>query len=40
MISYEELYDKYQKLLEENKRLRSENENYKGQLGLVLPKIR
>lgn len=39
MIGYEELYEKYQKLLEENKRLRIENENYKVQLGLALPKF-
>lgn len=39
MIGYEELYEKYQKLLEENKRLRIENENYKVQLGLVSPKF-
>lgn len=39
MISYEEFYEKYKKLLDENKRLRNENENYKEQLGLVLPKI-
>jgi len=37
MIGYEELYEKYQKLLDENKRLRIENENYKEQLGLALP---
>lgn len=39
MIGYEELYEKYQKLLDENKRLRIENENYKEQLGLALPKF-
>ncbi len=39
MISYEELYEKYQKLLDENKRLRSENESYKEQLGLTLSKF-
>ncbi len=39
MLGYEELYEKYQKLLEENKRLRIENEDYKEQLGLVLPKF-
>ncbi len=39
MLGYEELYEKYQKLLEENKRLRIENEDYKEQLSLVLPKF-
>lgn len=39
MLGYEELYEKYQKLLEENKRLRIENEDYKEQLGLVLHKF-
>jgi len=39
MIGYEELYEKYLKLLDENKRLRIENENYKEQLGLALPKF-
>ncbi|MCG1025415.1 DEAD/DEAH box helicase family protein [Dehalobacter sp.] len=36
-MDYEELYRKYQKLLEENKRLKVENEDFKIQLGLVLP---
>ena len=36
-MDYEELYKKYQKLLEENKRLKIENENFKIQLGLALP---
>jgi len=36
-MDYEELYKKYQKLLDENKRLKIENENIKIQLGLVLP---
>jgi superfamily II DNA or RNA helicase len=39
MIGYEELYEKYLKLLDENKRLRIENENYKEQLELALPKF-
>lgn len=39
MLGYEELYEKYQKLLEENKRLRIENEDYKEQLGFVLIKF-
>ena len=39
MIGYEELYEKYLKLLDENKRLRIENKNYKEQLGLALPKF-
>lgn len=36
-MEYKELYRKYQKLLEENKRLRIENEDFKIQLGLTLP---
>ncbi|MCM1566199.1 MAG: hypothetical protein NC238_09685 [Dehalobacter sp.] len=36
-MEYKELYRKYQKLLEENKRLRMENEDFKIQLGLTLP---
>ena len=37
MIGYEELHEKYQKLLDENKRLRIENEYYQAQLGLAQP---
>ncbi len=37
MIEYEELYKKYRELLDENKKLRRENENFKMQLGLALP---
>ena len=36
-MDYEELYRKYQKLLEENKRLKIENEDCKNRLGLSLP---
>ncbi|WP_348982951.1 hypothetical protein [Desulfosporosinus sp. FKA] len=36
-MDYEELYEKYQKLLRENKRLKIENEDFKIQLGLALP---
>lgn len=36
-MEYEELYRKYQKLLEENKRLKIENEDFKTRLGLALP---
>lgn len=36
-MTYEELYEKYQKLLEENKRLKLENEDFKIRLGLALP---
>ncbi len=39
MIGYEELYEKYQRLLDENKLLRNEIESYKEQLGSVLPKF-
>jgi hypothetical protein len=36
-MDYEELYEKYIKLLEENKKLKNENTNFKIQLGLALP---
>ena len=36
-MNYEELYEKHQKLLEENKRLKIENEDFKIRLGLALP---
>jgi superfamily II DNA or RNA helicase len=36
-MDYQELYEKYIKLLEENKRLKIENTNFKIQLGLALP---
>lgn len=36
-MEYEELHRKYQKLLEENKKLKIENEDFRIQLGLVLP---
>jgi len=39
MIGYEELYEKYLKLPDGNKMLRFENENYKEQLVLALPKF-
>lgn len=39
MIGYEELYEKYQVLLDENKLLRNEIESYKEQLGSVLAKF-
>ena len=35
-MEYEELYQKYQKLLEENNRLKFENEDFKNRLGLTL----
>lgn len=35
-MEYEELYQKYQKLLEENNRLKIENEDFKNRLGLTL----
>lgn len=36
-MNYEQLYEKFQKLLEENKRLKIENEDFKIRLGLALP---
>lgn len=36
-MDYEELYEKYIKLLEENEKLKIENTNFKIQLGLTLP---
>ena len=36
-MDYEELYEKYIKLLEENEKLKIENINFKTQLGLTLP---
>ena len=36
-MEYEEIYRKYQNLLEENKRLKIENEDFKIRLGLALP---
>ena len=36
-MEYEELHRKYQKLLEENKKLKIENEDFRIQLGLPLP---
>lgn len=39
MIIYEKLYEKYQRLLNENKLLRNEIESYKKQLELVMPKF-
>ena len=37
MMEYEELYKKYKELLEENQKLKIENEDFKKQLGLLLP---
>lgn len=36
-MDYEELHEKYIKLLEENEKLRIENTNFKIRLGLALP---
>jgi regulator of replication initiation timing len=36
-MDYNELYEKYQKLLEENQNLKAENEEYRRRLGIVVP---
>jgi regulator of replication initiation timing len=38
-MNYNELYEKYQKLLAENGALRAENEEYSKRLGLTVPAI-
>jgi len=36
-MEYNELFEKYRKLLEENQRLKNENEDFRKRLGLPLP---